>query len=70
MYTTTTAATALLGLAAMLATLATAADTTAPCSPQPSAYGPVPSPNDEATFKTFAPFASAANSAVAPPLYQ
>ncbi|TKA43019.1 hypothetical protein B0A54_05967 [Friedmanniomyces endolithicus] len=47
-----------------------AADTTSPCSAQPSGYGPLPSPNDEATFKTFPAFASAANSAVAPPLYQ
>ncbi|KAK1004290.1 hypothetical protein LTR91_004368 [Friedmanniomyces endolithicus] len=47
-----------------------AADTTSPCSAQPSGYGPLPSPNDEATFKTFSTFASAANAAVAPPLYQ
>ncbi|KAK1811883.1 hypothetical protein LTR12_013726 [Friedmanniomyces endolithicus] len=59
---------AALGFAAL--TTVSAADTTSPCSPQPSGYGPLPSPNDEATFKTFPSFASAANSAVAPPLYQ
>ncbi|KAK3070811.1 hypothetical protein LTR53_009790 [Teratosphaeriaceae sp. CCFEE 6253] len=56
----------LLGLAA----IARAVDTTSDCSAQPAGYGPVPSPNTDAAFKTYAPFASAANSAAAPALYQ
>ncbi|TKA82957.1 hypothetical protein B0A55_01544 [Friedmanniomyces simplex] len=61
---------ALLGLAATLLARSAVADTTTACSPQPSGHGPVPSPNDEATFKTYPAFASAASNAAAPALYQ
>ncbi|TKA72984.1 hypothetical protein B0A49_03061, partial [Cryomyces minteri] len=47
----------------------TAADTVdimAPCSPQPGGYGPVPSPNTDAAFRSYALFGAAANAAVAP----
>ncbi|KAK5676596.1 hypothetical protein LTS10_010897 [Elasticomyces elasticus] len=57
-------------LVALAATVAHAADTTSACSAQPVGYGPIPSPNDEATFKTLPAFASAANNAATPALYQ
>ncbi|KAK5164435.1 hypothetical protein LTR04_001842, partial [Oleoguttula sp. CCFEE 6159] len=47
----------------------TAANTVAimaPCSPQPGGYGPVPSPNTDAAFQSYALFGAAANAAVAP----
>jgi len=40
------------------------------CAEQPAGYGPVPSPNTAAAWKTYAPFATAANNAVTPSLYQ
>ncbi|KAK5109679.1 hypothetical protein LTR62_006801 [Meristemomyces frigidus] len=56
--------------AAVLGLTATAFAQSTPCSPMPIGYGPVPSPNTEAAFKTFSSFASAASNAITPQLYQ
>ena len=61
---------ALLAAVTGLAAVASAATATSGCSPQATGYGPVPSPNTEAAFKTNAAFASAASNAVTPSLYQ
>lgn len=45
-------------------------DPTQPCSQQPAGYGPVPSPNTDVAFASYAPFASLATAATAPSLYQ
>ncbi|KAK5018911.1 hypothetical protein LTR39_000710 [Cryomyces antarcticus] len=47
-------------------TAANTVDIMAPCSPQPGGYGPVPSPNTDAAFQSYALFGAAANAAVAP----
>jgi len=40
------------------------------CAPQPQGYGPVPSPNTDTAFASSNEFASAANNAATPALYQ
>ncbi|KAK5130297.1 hypothetical protein LTR08_002220 [Meristemomyces frigidus] len=62
---------ALLATVAGLAAFATAdTATTSACSAQPTGYGPVPSPNTEAAFKTYTQFTTISNNAITPSLYQ
>lgn len=61
---------AVLAVLAGLTAIASAQASTSACSPQPTGYGPVPTPNTDTAFASYAPFASAANDAATPSLYQ
>lgn len=60
---------ALTALFAFAATVAAQLNTTA-CAPQPIGYGTLPTPNSDAAFSAFAPYATSAQNIATPALYQ